>query len=195
MNYLHDIMEFHAKFELFPPTREEFFLEVYEFRQRFLLEELVEMQEAWLKHDLEKYLDALVDLDYVNIGTYYLVKGGQSDLFDKVPFHKTCEPTLPTPVVFTKYANMFMFYLTCFFEKAKPSADPMPVGDLRGLHTMIVEHSFSHGLNFPEAWDRVHTANMKKQKVRNKAESTRRSMYDVVKPPGWEPADLKDLVS
>tara|TARA_R100000234_G_scaffold46829_1_gene28002 strand:- start:22401 stop:22841 length:441 start_codon:yes stop_codon:yes gene_type:complete len=44
------------------------------------------------------------------------------------------------------------------------------------------------GFDFDEAWNRVHAANM--QKV---PKSTERSEHDVVKPEGWQPADLEDL--
>ena len=41
-----------------------------------------------------------------------------------------------------------------------------------------------------EAWQRVHAANM--QKVRGP--SARSDKFDIVKPPGWEPPKLDDLV-
>lgn len=52
-------------------------------------------------------------------------------------------------------------------------------------------HGFIH---FEEAWNRVQAANMKKVRVKNLADSTRNSPFDVVKPPGWVPPDLSDLV-
>ena len=54
-------------------------------------------------------------------------------------------------------------------------------------------HGFSG--SFPEAWRRVHNANM--QKVRAEldgSDSKRNSSLDVVKPAGWEPPVLTDLV-
>ena len=50
------------------------------------------------------------------------------------------------------------------------------------------------GLDFPEGWWRVHIKNMGKVRAERPEESTRRSTFDVVKPPGWVPADLRDLV-
>ena len=47
-----------------------------------------------------------------------------------------------------------------------------------------------HGFNFTEAWARIHAANMKKEK----GPSERSALYDVIKPEGWEPPDLSDLV-
>lgn len=92
------------------------------FRIKFMIEELAEYVEGAREMDLEKQLDALVDLVYVALGTAYL-----------------------------------------------------------------------HGFNFEEAWHRVHNANM--EKVKGTAESSKRnSDYDVVKPEGWHPPDLDDLV-
>jgi predicted HAD superfamily Cof-like phosphohydrolase len=50
-----------------------------------------------------------------------------------------------------------------------------------------------HGFNFNEAWRRVHEANMKKVRTPTALSSKRGSIYDVVKPPGWEAPSLDDL--
>lgn len=50
------------------------------------------------------------------------------------------------------------------------------------------------GFDFNEAWRRVHEANMKKVRAVVVTDSKRRSTYDVVKPAGWTPPDLSDLV-
>lgn len=48
---------------------------------------------------------------------------------------------------------------------------------------------------FNEAWTRVHEANMLKMRSPATDESAARgSAFDVVKPPGWTPPDLTDLV-
>lgn len=47
---------------------------------------------------------------------------------------------------------------------------------------------------FGEAWRRVHVANMKKKRAERVEESTRKSLFDVVKPSGWTPPNLDDLV-
>lgn len=47
---------------------------------------------------------------------------------------------------------------------------------------------------FPEAWRRVHEANMKKVRAERASQSTRGSTFDVVKPDGWEPPSHTDLV-
>lgn len=56
--------------------------------------------------------------------------------------------------------------------------------------------AYVQGFDFDEAWRRVHEANMKKVRAQaDGADSKRGSGYDVVKPPGWQPASLKDLVT
>lgn len=55
--------------------------------------------------------------------------------------------------------------------------------------------SYLHGFDFDEGWRRVQVANMAKVRVEADLQgSTRGSKYDVVKPRGWRPADLSDLV-
>jgi predicted HAD superfamily Cof-like phosphohydrolase len=56
--------------------------------------------------------------------------------------------------------------------------------------------SYLQGFDFDEGWRRVHGANMAKVLVGSDlAGSTRGSKYDVIKPRGWKPADLSDLVA
>ena len=45
-----------------------------------------------------------------------------------------------------------------------------------------------------EAWQRVHNANMRKVRAASAEESKRKSGFDVVKPEGWQPPKLHDLV-
>lgn len=54
--------------------------------------------------------------------------------------------------------------------------------------------AYLHGFNFDEAFKRVHSANMKKIKARTADESKRGHILDIVKPEGWQPPYLKDLV-
>jgi len=88
-----------------------------------LHEELKEYRDAVDEKNLEKQLDALVDLVYVTLGTAHL-----------------------------------------------------------------------HGFDFNEAFRRIHAANMKKTRARSGKESKRGSSFDVIKPPGWKPPYLGDLI-
>lgn len=138
---LHDIRQFHEKFQLAyngPPR--DLPDDLKKFRVGFLVEELCEYisdsptfhkvaksafaaETDMRRQPLEKQLDALVDLMYVLLGNAYL-----------------------------------------------------------------------QGFNFREAWNRVHKANMAKVRALREEDSKRGSVYDVVKPEGWRPPDLSDLV-
>ena len=54
--------------------------------------------------------------------------------------------------------------------------------------------AYHHGVDFDEGWRRVHEANMAKMLARSHEDSKRGYRFDVVKPKGWKPADLSDLV-
>ena len=54
--------------------------------------------------------------------------------------------------------------------------------------------AYLHGFDFEEGWRRVHNANMKKVRAERQDESKRGTAFDVVKPEGWQPPDLSDLV-
>jgi len=55
--------------------------------------------------------------------------------------------------------------------------------------------SHLHGFNFREAWRRVHTANMMKVRAEvGKVGPRGDAKYDVIKPDGWRPPVLNDLV-
>lgn len=123
-NLFGDVTEFHKKFGLQyegPPRALPG--EIVDFRVGFKLEEIDELRQAILESNLEKQLDALVDLVYVALGTAHL-----------------------------------------------------------------------QGFDFNAAWQRVHAANMLKQRALKAEDSKRGSTYDVVKPEGWQPPDLSDLV-
>ena len=55
--------------------------------------------------------------------------------------------------------------------------------------------AYLHGFDFKEGWRRVHEANMKKVRAQRASDSLRGSTFDVVKPAGWTPPDLSDLVA
>jgi predicted HAD superfamily Cof-like phosphohydrolase len=58
-----------------------------------------------------------------------------------------------------------------------------------GFHT-----NSPFGQRFHEAWRRVQQANMAKTRAASSGDSKRGTSFDVVKPVGWVPPTLKDLV-
>lgn len=63
------------------------------------------------------------------------------------------------------------------------------------LTYVVLGTAYLHGFDFREAWRRVHAANMQKIRAKNENQSKRGNSYDVIKPPGWQPPRLRDLVS
>jgi predicted HAD superfamily Cof-like phosphohydrolase len=54
--------------------------------------------------------------------------------------------------------------------------------------------AYLHRFPFNDGWDRVQAANMAKVRAERKDQSKRGSAYDVVKPEGWKPPVLADLL-
>lgn len=68
------VKAFHTKFKLNMPEKPTVLPpDVFEFRNKFLAEELQEFREAWEDHDLVKMFDSLLDLVYVAKGTALLM--------------------------------------------------------------------------------------------------------------------------
>lgn len=121
--------DFHHKFGLTSVTHSlphphKLPVELLLFRYKFMREELEEFLEAYIKGDLPKQADALVDLVYVVLGTAHLM-----------------------------------------------------------------------GLPWHELFEEVQRANMAKERAKaDGSNSTRGSSFDVVKPPGWTPPDIEDVL-
>lgn len=50
-------------------------------------------------------------------------------------------------------------------------------------------------LPLPEGWNRVHAANMEKIRAERAEDSKRGTTFDVIKPKGWTPPKLDDLLT
>ncbi len=89
-----DVGDFHRKFDLpsvpsggggsTPENSDYFDLGLYEFRLKFLREELKEFTVGWQKRDLALMADALIDLVYVAMGTAQLLGLPWQELWDEV---------------------------------------------------------------------------------------------------------------
>lgn len=87
------------------------------------------------------------------------------------------------------------------FEEAIEYADACAINDKAEMFDALVDlvyvalgTAYLHGFDFGEGWKRVHEANMKKVRAKRVNESKRSTIYDVVKPEGWTPPDLTDMV-
>jgi predicted HAD superfamily Cof-like phosphohydrolase len=62
---------------------------------------------------------------------------------------------------------------------------------LGDLVYVVLGTAYLHGFNFNEAFKRIHETNLKKIRVVGAGEAHK---FDIVKPEGWEPPFLSDLV-
>jgi predicted HAD superfamily Cof-like phosphohydrolase len=96
--------------------------------------------------------------------------------------------------------DMADFRISFMMEEIKEYVMAHDADDLEGMMDALLDLIYVaagtahlHGFKMTEGWYRVHEANMKK--IRGTAESSKRnSPYDVVKPEGWQPPVLKDLL-
>lgn len=81
------------------------------------------------------------------------------------------------------------------FERSDSEQDLVKFFDgLVDLAYVLFGTSWLCNLPFPDGWVRVHQANMKKKRAESAEESARGTTFDVVKPEGWHPPVLDDLV-
>ena len=95
------------------------------------------------------------------------------------------------------------------YEELQEYCDASVIDDKEEMFDALIDlmyvtlgTAYLHGFDFEEGWARVHAANMAKIRAVNtesaalvKAMGTGRDpTYDVVKPEGWTPATLADLL-
>lgn len=205
--YIDDIINFHVKFGLHPLPPDEF-AQAATYRQNFLVEELQEAGVARATGDLAQYLDALVDESYVLLGTCYMMgqhmlcypdkSGRDAGYLTKTPDEREVlsEPHLPNVRQAVAMSARLYGRLGSAFSALERRDYIEATRQLLDVHRLCVQHAHRLGLDFTEAWNRVHRANMQKERVdANTLEgSKRKNTLDVVKPKGWIPPQLWDLV-
>lgn len=106
---------------------------------------------------------------------------------------------LPRPLEVVELEESLARFRDAFLEeeliehqKAREEGDAAKELDaLVDLVYVALGYAVMRGFDFDEAWNRVHAANMRKV---SGVPSARHATADVVKPPGWTPPDLSDLV-
>lgn len=178
MDMLKDITEFHNKFGIYPN-------EDIDFKLRFdrLLEELNEFDDAYTPWDK---LDALVDACYIAMGTMYLYEYArlkQTYFGCVIPF--ITWDSVPPPEMNPTLPN-FRWLVT------ENSLDEHMQG-CWWLVSSILQWCGINRWNFPEAWGRVHKANMAKERATCAEDSKHGSAQDIIKPEGWTAPNHRDL--
>lgn len=179
MNIQQDIKAFHDRFGIYPN-------EGIDFKLRFdrLLEELNEFDTATTPWDK---LDAVVDAVYIAAGTIYLYgKGDQLGACQYsfiIPLIMDVE--VPPPELYPTLPNFRWLVVEDSIEQH--------VLGCWWLISSLLQWCALNLWNFPEAWHRVHTANMAKERAASAADSKHGSAQDIVKPAGWVAPNHRDL--
>lgn len=96
-------------------------------------------------------------------------------------------------------ADLREFRINTMFEEVEEYTDAVGLEDqfdaLIDLVYFALGTAYLHGFPFDEGWRRVHEANMRKVRATRAEDSKRNSTHDVVKPPGWSPPSLTDLIA
>lgn len=179
MNIQQDIKAFHDRFGIYPN-------EGIDFKLRFdrLLEELNEFDTATTPWDK---LDAVVDAVYIAAGTIYLY-GEEKKLWgigNSYILPYIMGQDVPAPELYPTLPNFRWLVI-------EDSIEQHVLGCWWLIHLLIQWCSLNRW-NFPEAWQRVHAANMAKERAASAADSKHGSAQDIVKPAGWVAPDHRNL--
>lgn len=86
-------------------------------------------------------------------------------------------------------------------EELDEYKDAVEAGDMEKAFDALIDLVYvalgaahAHRFKYDEGFKRVHEANMRKQRALKNSDSKRGSKYDVIKPDGWKPASLADLL-
>ena len=122
-------------------------------------------------------------------------------MFDDIAeFHKKFghEYTGP-PRILSDLENKFR--VLTMYEEWKEYCDAVMDEDKAEMFDALIDlvyfsmgTAYLHGFDWDTGWRRVHEANMRKVRANSAGDSKRGSQLDVVKPDGWTPPNLEDLV-
>jgi len=194
--YFHNcIAAFHEKFGIGYSGEVERHLdaELRDFRIKFLNEEFDEYVEAYSKRDLEKQFDGLIDLMYVTVGTLYL--HGQAYRERSIVTGYFGPPRELDDTLAQYHMRQMALYIKKYESATDAGYLDGKLDALQELGQCVLETAAAHGFAFNLGWLRVHSANMKKVRAeRDDTRGHRDTQFDIVKPEGWVPAKLTDLV-
>jgi predicted HAD superfamily Cof-like phosphohydrolase len=150
---------------------------------------------------------------------YHMIEIAPGRLFrDIAAFHKKFELEPTTDPGHRLPDDLLKFRINCLKEEVQEYCDAVgyevhnPGGEsfstvdperfdaaaafdaLIDLVVFAMGTAYLHKFPWDEGWQRVFDANMKKVRAEKASDSKRGSAYDVVKPEGWRPPDLKDLL-
>lgn len=105
------------------------------------------------------------------------------------------KPGFPTDEGILKFRIGFMAEELDEFVRAWSEDDLAGAADaLVDLAYVVFGTAHFMGLPWQRLWDEVHRANMQKERAISATQSKRGSVFDVVKPAGWQPPDLARIL-
>jgi predicted HAD superfamily Cof-like phosphohydrolase len=116
---------------------------------------------------------------------------------DLVAFHEKFKlayngPPRHLPPELEEFRSEFLEEELLEYQQSQNLMDKLDA--LVDLVYVAIGNAYLHGFPFDVAWRRVHAANMQKVRASSAEDSKRNSAHDVIKPIGWQPPDLSDLV-
>lgn len=179
------VVQFHQKFgidytgppRLLPPE--------LAWRRKFLDEELTEYEDAIAAKDIGGAFDALIDLNYVALGTIHL-HGGRVD--DHVPRLIDCQPRLVTDMEAAEF-KVACHQLLDAYDQAEDLHDKLMA--LGRLIKTVQDMANTQGFPWEKGFAEVHKANMTKILAAN---GEGRGHQDIVKPPNFVKPDLTEVL-
>jgi predicted HAD superfamily Cof-like phosphohydrolase len=108
--------------------------------------------------------------------------------------------TMPQPITddLIRFRTAFMLEeIEEFIEASQENYDHAGMFDAL-LDLVYVAMGTAHLLGYPweTGWDEVQRANMTKQRAaEDGSDSKRKSQWDVIKPPGWKPPAIKEILA
>lgn len=204
-----DVGKFHAKFGI-PTPPEPTLLDdaAYNFRVKFLHEELNEYVDSCHSNDLPIALDSLIDLVYVAAGTAHMMgfttyEWAKSDVvIDQMlkQFQQNPPAKLPGLLPPDEYNHSLQVLKGELYSFIGAHAEGDKTGCLYALVKLATACIYTavyimhHKELWDALWDDVQRANMAKERATSEAQSKRKSTLDVIKPEGWVPPDGKKII-
>lgn len=112
-----------------------------------------------------------------------------------LPVYSDGKPELPAPDVVLYRLGFELEELTETVRALYRNDLPGVLDGLVDLAYVVLGAAHFYHLPFDEAWREVHRANMAKERGEpNDARSARGHRFDVVKPEGWEPPRIAELI-
>ena len=121
----------------------------------------------------------------------------QRDVYD---FHRKFSVPMANKPSFLD-GEAYVFRVNFMQEELDEYRHAVAKGDMEQAFDALIDLVYvalgtahGHRFKFNEGFDRVHTVNMCKTRALRAEDSKRGSKYDVIKPLGWQPASLADLL-